>query len=126
MTSPRLQHAALWLCGLLVGLSVAGCLGGPAVTADDAKERALAAEGDDVTARLENASCVDGWGLTSYAGVERTATVTNRTADGVYVAVTQPYWYSTAREEADVGSEATYLVTADTVRRVDGTDVAPC
>ena len=126
MANTRPRTVALCLCCLLVSLSVAGCLGGPGVSNGDAKERALSAEEDHIARQFENASCVEGWGLTSYAGVEEEATVTNRTADGVYVAVTHPYWYSTEDVEADVGSEARYLVTADATERIDGTEVSPC
>ena len=40
--------------------------------------------------------------------------------------VRHPFWYATAELEADVGTEATYLVTADDARRVGGTEVSPC
>ncbi|QLG29685.1 hypothetical protein HUG10_18940 (plasmid) [Halorarum halophilum] len=126
MALPRSRGLLLCLCCLVVSATIAGCLGGAGVGDAEARERALAAEGDHIAEQLENATCVEGWGPTSYAGVEREATVTNRTADGVYVEVTHPYWYSTGRDEADVGSNARYLVTADAVRRVGGTDVSPC
>jgi len=111
---------------LVVILVTAGCLGGAAVSTDDARERALAAEEAYVTEQFGNASCVEDWGLESYTGVERAATVINRTSEGVYVEVSQPYWYSTAEVEADVGSEARYLVTENDTRRLSGTDVSPC
>jgi hypothetical protein len=126
MANPRPRTAALCLCCLLVSPAIAGCLGGSGVPTDDAKERALSAEEDYITRQFENASCVEGWSLTSFVGVEEAATVTNRTADGVYVAVTHPYSYSTEQVEADVGSDARYFVTADTIERVDGTEVSPC
>ncbi|WP_049986231.1 hypothetical protein [Halobellus rufus] len=107
-------------------LLTAGCLGGDTVSTGDAKERALEAEAEYVTQQFENASCVDEWGLESYTGVEREATVANRTSEGVYVDVSQPFWYSTAEVDADVGSEARYLVTENDTRRLDGTDVSPC
>lgn len=126
MAPPRSYGPLLCLCCLVVSATIAGCLGGIGVGDGEARERALAVEGDHIAEQFENATCVEGWGLTSYAGVEKEATVTNRTADGVYVEVTHPYWYSTDRDEADVGSNAHYLVTADAVRRVGGTDVSPC
>lgn len=114
------------LCCLAACLATAGCLGGLAVTGEEARERALDAERAHITEQLENASCVEGWGLENYGGIEKSATVTNRTADGVSVEVTHPYWYGTETVESDGGSNARYLVTADTVRRIDGTDVSPC
>lgn len=120
------RTVALCLCCLLVSLPVAGCLGGSGVSNGDARERALSAEEDHIARQFENASCVEEWGLTSFVGVEAEASVTNRTADGVYVAVTHPYWYATEQEEADVGSNARYLVTDDATERLDGTEVSPC
>lgn len=120
------RTAVLCLCCLLMLLPVAGCMGDSGVSKGAAKERALSAEEEHIAGQMENAPCVEGWGLTSYAGVEEEARVTNRTADGVYVAVTHPYAYSTAEVEADVGSDARYLVTEDAVERVGGTEVSPC
>ena len=99
---------------------------GPDVTDEEARERALDAEERHITERLENSSCVESWSLNSYVGLEEQATTTNRTDSGVYVAVKHPYTYGTEREEADVASEAEYLVTTDDLNRVSGTDVSPC
>lgn len=96
------------------------------MTDEEAKERALTVEEDHITEQLENASCVSDWGLTAYGGIEENATVSNRTADGVRVEVTHPYWYSAEQDEVDGGSNALYLVTAETVQRNNGTDVSPC
>lgn len=126
MTDTRPGTGALCLCCLLLSLSIAGCTGGPGVSNGDAKERALSAEEDYIAEELESAACVESWGLTSYAGVEAEARVTNRTDDGVYVSVRHPYWYSTEEVEADVGSEARYLVTGEATERVGGTEVSPC
>lgn len=98
----------------------------PDVTDEEARERALDAEERHITERLENSSCVESWSLNSYVGLEEQATTTNRTDSGVYVAVKHPYTYGTEREEADVASEAEYLVTTDDLNRVSGTDVSPC
>lgn len=119
-----LSQMVLHAC--LVVILIAGCLGGSAVPTEEAKERALAAEEAHITSQLENASCVKSWGLTSYAGVEKEAAVTNQTAEGVYIQITHPYWYSTEQDEADVGSNALYLVTPEEVQRLDGTHVSPC
>lgn len=126
MADAHHRIAALCLCCLLACLPIAGCLGGPGVSSRDAKERALSAEEDHIARQFENATCVEDWGLTSYVGIEEEATVTNRTGGEAYVAVTHPYWYSTEEVEADVASDARYLVTADGVERVGGTDVSPC
>ena len=89
-------------------------------------ERALAAEETYLEAAFRNASCVESWGTEATVGIDRGATVVNRTADGVYVEVTHPYWYGTDDTEADGGSNALYLVTSETVHRVRGDDVSPC
>jgi hypothetical protein len=92
----------------------------------EARERALAAEEQFLTERLRNAPCLTDWG-TSPTTASKRARVTERTAEGVSVDVTHPYWYSTERTEADVASNAVYLVTADSVRRVRGERVSvPC
>ena len=96
------------------------------ISNSDAKERALAAEERHITEQLENASCVESWSPISFVGLEEQATVTNRTDDGVYVVVNHPYSYSTAQVEADVESEAHYLVTSDDADRIRGTKVSPC
>ena len=97
-----------------------------AVGDTEARDQALTAEEEYITEQLGNASCVKEWGLTDYVGWEKGATVINRSVDGVYVEVTHPYWYSTEEVEADIGSEATYRVTGDEVKRVSGTTVSPC
>lgn len=117
---------------LLALLAVTGCLGGfgvpggPAVSDETARERALTAEERYLRTRLGNAACVDGWGTNSYTGVEAEATVRNRTSEGVSVDVVHPFWYGTETVEADGRSEATYLVTENATRRLDGTTVSPC
>ena len=112
---------------LLVALVlVAGCTGRPPVAADEATERALAAEEEYISTRLDGASCVDGWSLRSYVGLSENATVHNTTDDAVYVDVTHPYTYATETVNADIASEATYRVTANETERVAGTDVSPC
>ena len=125
----RLSRAGRVTVALVVALSLAGCLGidgGPAVTDEAARERALAAEEQYLRDRLENASCAEGWGTNSYTGIQQEATVVNHTTDGVFVDVVHPFWYGTATVDADGRSEATYLVTDDEARRVRGTDVSPC
>ncbi|WP_152529726.1 hypothetical protein [Candidatus Halobonum tyrrellensis] len=96
------------------------------VSDDEATERALAAEEVYIRTQLKEASCTESWGLESYTGVETEATVSERTADGVRVSVTHPYWYSTATTEADGASRATYLVTAESIQRVDGDSIISC
>lgn len=113
-------------CCLLVVLATTGCLTGAGVSNDAAKEQALDAEEAYITEQFEDAPCVESWSLTSFVGIEEEASVLNRTADGVYVDVTHPLSYATDEEEADVKTEATYLVTPDAVRRVSGTNASPC
>ncbi|WP_144903209.1 hypothetical protein [Halobellus captivus] len=130
MPSTPSRRDALRFCGSAVAFSTAGCLGSPTdttpVSNSDAEDRALAAEADHIRSRLENASCVDEWGLTSYTGVETEASVTDRTAEGIHVEVAHPYWYSTEEIEADVGSNARYVISERETRRADGDDVSPC
>lgn len=126
MTSSRPQTSVLFVCCILVVVSTAGCLGTSGVSNSDAKERALAAEEQHITEQLENASCVESWSLASFVGLEKEASVTNRTDEGVHVVVKHPYSYSTERDEADVESEAHYLVSPDDVDRISGTEVSPC
>lgn len=152
MSSTYSRRDVLLTCGLAVGLGTSGCLGesgtanpvtdstatdapdttakrtvSPSVVPDEnARERTLAAEEAYLTDVFENASCVEEWGLTSYVGQEKEATVTDRTAEGVCVTVTHPYWYSTEQVDADSMSDARYLVTAEDARRIDGDDVSPC
>ncbi|PSP90219.1 hypothetical protein BRC90_01895 [Halobacteriales archaeon QS_4_69_34] len=97
------------------------------VSKDEAKERSLAAEAEYLTRQFQNATCLSAW---DFGGtVKKRATVTNRTADGVYVEVTHPYTYSKefGRTDmvADVGTNALYVVTAESSRRVRGDNVSP-
>ena len=92
----------------------------------EAEERALGAEEEYITNRFENASCVDEWGLNSYTGFEKSAKVTNRTADGFEVAVSHPYWWGNNQTEADGGSKSRYLVSTETTQRISGDEVSPC
>lgn len=142
---------------LVIGGSLAGCLGNPPTAADEttttsrpetagdqteppenqpdnslseisdeeATTRALAAEETYLQSRLQNASCLLSWGTTPTTSSEE-ATVVERTAEGVVVDVTHPYWYSKEGEEADLSSHAFYLVTETRIERTSGDDVAPC
>ena len=122
----RPAAAGVW-CLLVLFVSVSGCAGPDGdVSNGTATDRALAAEEEYIETRLESATCVDGWGFEDYGGGGETTTALNRSDGGVYVAVRHPFWYSTAELDADVGTEATYLVTADGARRVGGTEVSPC
>ena len=150
MSDPRPRRAVLALCASAVGLG-AGCLdrsptdGGdddattqpddattePAtvssseVSDEEAKDRALAAEEEYLKGELENASCLNGWGTTPSTASE-SAEVVDRSADGVTVSITHPYWYGTDNVEADGASNAFYVVTEDESRRASGTDIDPC
>lgn len=90
-----------------------------------AEAQALAAEERYLVSRLQNASCLLSWGTTP-ATASKEATIVNRSADGVVVDVTHPYWYSIEGEEADLVSEAFYLVNETGVRRTSGDEVSPC
>lgn len=110
---------------LVVVLVLAGCSSGPPVAADEAKERALAAEGEYIGTQLDDASCVESSGGPAVGLVEN-ATVRNTTDSAVYVDVTHPYSYSTGGLYAHGSSEATYRVTPDDTERIRGTSVGPC
>lgn len=90
-----------------------------------AKDRALTAEETYLSAHLSNESCLNDWGTTPTT-MDKEATIVNRTADGVVVDVTHPYWYSTGSSEADLGSNARYLVTENETTRLSGDDIDPC
>ena len=87
-----------------------------------AKERALSAEEEYITRQLQNTSCDRHWDMYGATG-EKQATVINRTADGVYVDVVDPYYVTTDAEEVDAISEAQYFVTEEIVQRVTVSDV---
>jgi hypothetical protein len=130
MSSTHTRRGLLRFFGAALGLGTAGCLdrrtsATPSVSDEEAKERALAAEEAFLAGRLRNASCLTNWG-TYPTTMSESATVVNRTADGVFVEVVHPYSYSTENVSADGGSNALYVVTADGTRRVRGDDVAPC
>lgn len=92
----------------------------------DAKERALTAEEEYLTEQLQNASCLTDWGTSPTTMGER-ATITKRSADGVYVEVVHPYSYSTEQTAADGGSTALYRVTATSIDRMRGEGFSiPC
>ena len=92
---------------------------------EEAKERAIGAEEEFLTAQLQNSSCLTNWGVSETTASTR-ATVTKRTADGVYVEVTHAYSYSTENVEADGASIAVYVVTADSIQRDRGDSISPC
>jgi hypothetical protein len=96
-----------------------------AISDDDAKERALAAEKEYLTEQLQSAPCLNNWGTYPTTARKR-ATVAGRTSEGVRIEVFHPYSYSTDRVEADGASRADYLVTADEAQRIDGDAVSPC
>lgn len=123
-TRRKILHAT----GGVFALGLAGCTSAepsePAVSNRTAKRRALAAEASYLTDHLQNASCLDDWGTTATTVSER-ATVTRRTSNGVYVEVTHPYWYYKGETEADLGSDALYVVTEETIERTRGDSVSP-
>jgi hypothetical protein len=120
------RRDAVRYCGVVSALALGGCLGSRGLSNANARERALTAEERYLRTRLGNATCVETWRLTSFTGREQSATVTNRTAEGVTVAVTHPYSFSSENRDAAVETDARYLVTEDEARRVDGTEVSPC
>lgn len=124
-TCPR--RSVLRASVVALSLGIAGCTSdstaNPVVSNETAKERALAAEESYLTERLQNVSCLADWGTTSTT-VSKRATVTNRTSAGVYVEVTHPYWYSTEQTDADGGTNARYVVTAESVERERGDSVS--
>ncbi|MCF2207356.1 hypothetical protein KI372_08590 [Halobacterium salinarum] len=144
MSEARTRRRLLSSVALAVAAGLTGCSthrqpdtapNGTSLTDSTAKERALAAEAEYLRSELSGARCLDSWG-TSATAVRKNATVTNRTADGVRVAVVHPYWSTESWTEpasnrshkthTDGGSHAHYLVTPATVERVDGDSLAPC
>ena len=95
------------------------------VNVSEARERALNSETDYVTARLQNASCLDSWDVGSFT-VGPKVTVVNHSDRGITVRVRRPY--STAKGEAVYDAEhyARYLVTKTGTERLSGDTVAPC
>lgn len=114
-------RSALLAAALLV---LAGCAspGGASISAEEAKQRALASEEEYVRHRLQNASGLDDWGTTGGTVTEK-ATVVNQSDGGYYVRVVHPYWFTEGSSHADLGTRAVYYVDADTVRRVEGSEV---
>lgn len=96
------------------------------VSDEEAIERALAAEEEFLAEHFRNASCLTDWGVTPRSAASQTK-VTKRTAEGVYVAATVE-WYTTTEEVDDDGlSKAVYVVTADSIERVQGDSPwSPC
>jgi hypothetical protein len=113
--------------GLITALGVAGCSGDSKSGIDEsaAEERALSDETEYVETRLQNATCLESWGIGEYT-MEATATVTDRTEEGVRVEVQRPYSYSTTEQIADVATHATYLVAENQTERLSGDSVGPC
>jgi hypothetical protein len=121
--SPR---TALLCITITAGILLSGCIGAPtadqpspaasAVDNGEATERALNAENAYVSARLENASCIDDWSFTQYFA-EQNATVLNRTERGVVVEVTRPFSWTDDGLVTDAVSNPRYLVNeTETVR----------
>ena len=115
--------------GILASIGLAGCLGGApgrsTPTDEGAEQRAIDAEETYLFERLRNASCLTGYGTMETTG-QTTATVSDRTTEGVVVEVTHAYWYRTEELESDGESEARYVVTSDEARRIDGDTISPC
>jgi hypothetical protein len=95
-----------------------------------AGQRALAAEEDYVADRLSDTPCLTDWGVNEGAGPSRDASITKLSTSGTHVRVTVPYAYTTEHDGepifADTASEATYVVTPVTTRRVGGDALPAC
>lgn len=95
-----------------------------------AGQRALAAEEEYVADRLSDTPCLTDWGVNEGAGPSRDASIREVSPSGVRVHVTVPYAYTTESDGepmfADTASEATYVVTPVTARRVSGDDLPAC
>lgn len=126
---------------LAAGVAGAGCLGQDneesdqtptpmpesTVSDDEAKLRAYEAETEHVREVVESTDCVSGSIEVGYPYSEFTS-IEKRTEDGVIVSVEHPYWYTTEEgHEVHTESEATYIVTAETSERTEGSDIDdPC
>ena len=95
-----------------------------------AGQRALAAEEEYVADRLSDTPCLTDWGVNEGAGPSRDASITGLSTSGVRVHVTVPYAYTAESDGepvfADTASDATYVVTPVTTRRVGGDDLPAC
>lgn len=105
------------------------------VSDDKAKILALDAEEVYLSKHFANATCLEDWG-TYPTTASKEASVTNRTAEGVYMDVVHPFSYRTkpkevgegkkVQTEADGASEASYLITDNSSIRLQGDAIAPC
>ncbi|QPV62895.1 hypothetical protein I7X12_19630 [Halosimplex litoreum] len=118
MADTKRVGAAVALVVLLAAVS--GCQ-----SVQNPEGRALDAEAAHLSNGFENATCVESWGVSSPV-VEAESSVVDRTDGGVYVEVSQPYFYGTNSTEEDGASEAVYHVTAENETRVSGDSVVPC
>jgi hypothetical protein len=118
------SRRALFALALTLVLVIAGV---GAVQA--AEGRAADAERAYITDRLENAACLEDWGVDEGA-VSRSVAVTGPSGVGLRVAVTMPYAHTVEIDGeavfADTATEAVYRVTLTDTTRLEGDTVAPC
>jgi hypothetical protein len=113
---------------LALGLVLVLATGG-VMTASTAEQQALNAEREHITNRLDDATCLDEWGVDA-GTVRKSARVTGVTARGVRVRVTMPYAYRVEQDGeplfADTASDATYVVSLRGAHRMSGDRIEPC
>ena len=93
------------------------------LTNESAKRVALEAERAHVFDVLrEHTDRFSEWGVGAWSNPD--AVVIDETDGGVYVEVEMPYSYQAGASYVDAVATATYLVSEDEVRRVDGEEIA--
>jgi len=120
---------------LLSGIVLSGCVGdqtqdevtgtSPDISGTEVEDRVLEAEQTYVEQQLNNASCLAEWGTEPVVG-SRNVTIENHASEGVYANVRFPYWYSTGDTTHDSISNSKYLVSNNSVDRLDGPQIEPC
>jgi hypothetical protein len=106
------------------GSSSATTLAPDSLSDDDAQREVLNAEKFFLRDALSSKECVRDTGTDT--AMSSNVTVKNRTANSVYVLVTQPYWYRTEGKMSNGESSALYAVNPNETRRVRGDEPAPC
>ncbi|WP_135363814.1 hypothetical protein [Halosimplex halophilum] len=112
-----------------VAVAVVVLVLGALVAVSLAQQRALAAERTHVTDRLDDASCLSGWGVDEGTAT-REVSVTGAGVAGLAVTVRVPYAYTrplgNETLHADAAAAATYRVSVTGAHRMAGDSIDPC